>query len=265
MRKEEFLRQLEYLLQDISEEDRVEAINYYADYLEEAGPENEEAVLTEFGSPERIASIIRSDHAGNLEDGGSFTEKGFEDERFREPNYQVAERLELPEEPERTRKKEEEKHRGFSWGQSSNTKRTDTEYKDTNPNDKNTPHMQDWLKVVIGVIILIAALPFLLGTGGTLLGLLTAAPILLITFLLVAAILVIAFLVVGVIALFGGFAALFAEPVEGVFVIGVGLLLIGLGLLMLIFSIWFYGTLVPRIFRWIIKGVDAVSDRVRRL
>ena len=98
MRKEEFLRQLEYLLQDIPEMDREEAINYYQDYLDEAGPENEEYVLREFGSPERIASIIRSDHNGNLEDGGSFTERGYEDERFREPNYQLAKRMELPEE-----------------------------------------------------------------------------------------------------------------------------------------------------------------------
>ena len=110
MRKEEFFRQLEYLLQDIPDAELDEAMTYYRDYLEEAGPENEEAVLREFGSPERIASIIRSDLNGNLEDGGSFTEKGYEDERFRDPNYQLANRLDLPEENGSGNRKSNQNH-----------------------------------------------------------------------------------------------------------------------------------------------------------
>ena len=37
MRREEFIRELEYLLQDVSEADKEDAIAYYRDYLEEAG------------------------------------------------------------------------------------------------------------------------------------------------------------------------------------------------------------------------------------
>ena len=89
MNREEFMKELEYLLSDIPDEDKAEAIGYYRDYLEEAGDENEEVAIKEFGSPERIAAIIRSDLSGHLEDGGEFTEKGYQDERFRDPNYQV--------------------------------------------------------------------------------------------------------------------------------------------------------------------------------
>ncbi len=49
-----------------------------------------------------MAAIIRADLAGNLNDGGSFTDRGYEDERFRDPGYQVAKRLDLPEERENT-------------------------------------------------------------------------------------------------------------------------------------------------------------------
>ena len=77
MRKDVFIKELEYLLQDIPDEDKADAIAYYQDYLEEAGPENEEKVIQDFGSPERIAAIIRADISGNLKDGGEFTEKGF--------------------------------------------------------------------------------------------------------------------------------------------------------------------------------------------
>ena len=39
MTRKEFMRQLEYLLQDIPDEEREEAVAYYRDYLEEAGDE----------------------------------------------------------------------------------------------------------------------------------------------------------------------------------------------------------------------------------
>ena len=100
MRAEEFLKELEYLLQDIPEEEKRDAIAYYQDYLEEAGEEQEEEALREFGSPERVAAIIRTDLAGDLEEGGGFTDSGYQDERFRDPRYQVARKLELPERAE---------------------------------------------------------------------------------------------------------------------------------------------------------------------
>ena len=59
MKKEVFLERLEALLQDIPEEEKRDAIDYYRDYLEEAGPEKEEEVLAEFQSPEHIAEVIR--------------------------------------------------------------------------------------------------------------------------------------------------------------------------------------------------------------
>lgn len=85
MTRDAFMRELEYLLQDVQDDEKEEALQYYRDYFDEAGPENEEQVIREFGSPERVAAIIRSDLAGNLEEGGAFTESGYTDERFRDP------------------------------------------------------------------------------------------------------------------------------------------------------------------------------------
>ena len=96
MNRTEFMSELEYLLQDIPEEEKAEALAYYRDYLEDAGDENEEQVIREFGSPERVAAIIRSDLSGSLEDGGEFTEAGYQDERFRDPNYQMVQHRHLP-------------------------------------------------------------------------------------------------------------------------------------------------------------------------
>lgn len=90
MKRDEFLKQLEYLLQDIPEEEKRDAIDYYRDYLEEAGPEREEEVLQGFGSPERIAAMIRADFADgaeNAQNAGEFTDQGFTDQRFHSSAY----------------------------------------------------------------------------------------------------------------------------------------------------------------------------------
>ena len=57
MKREKFIRELEYLLQDVSEADKEDAIAYYRDYLEDAGDDHEEEAIREFGSPERVAAI----------------------------------------------------------------------------------------------------------------------------------------------------------------------------------------------------------------
>lgn len=83
MKKEVFLERLEALLQDIPEEEKRDAIDYYRDYLEEAGPEKEEEVLAEFQSPEHIAEVIRMELQSEWS-GGEFTDRGYNDSRFEE-------------------------------------------------------------------------------------------------------------------------------------------------------------------------------------
>lgn len=259
MRKDEFLRQLEYLLQDIPEADREEAMDYYRDYLEEAGPEKEEEVLREFGSPERIAAIIRSDSCGNLEDGGSFTENGYEDERFREPNYQLVKREDAAE--ERTGagegKKNEETNSEASWKKHDN-------YGSENTEEKQKSFANNPLKVVLLIVLLVAAAPVLFSLGGSAVGVVVGIVVTAASLLFLAAILTLAFLIVGVMLVGGGIAAVWTDPVDGVLALGGGLLLFGLGLLALVFSLWFYRKVVPRVFRWIGNGLDTVSDWVRR-
>ena len=76
MTRDAFMRELAYLLQDIGEEDRQDALQYYRDYFDDAGPEREEAVLRELGSPERVAAIIRANLAGQDAPGRGSTDRG---------------------------------------------------------------------------------------------------------------------------------------------------------------------------------------------
>lgn len=61
MNRVEFMEQLERLLSDIPENDRLDAIEYYNNYFDEAGPENESQVIRELGSPGRVAATIKAD------------------------------------------------------------------------------------------------------------------------------------------------------------------------------------------------------------
>lgn len=59
MNRQQFMKELERLLQDIPENERREALQYYNDYFDDAGVEKEADIIRELGSPEQVAHTIR--------------------------------------------------------------------------------------------------------------------------------------------------------------------------------------------------------------
>lgn len=231
MNREEFMKELEYLLSDIPDEDKAEAIGYYRDYLEEAGDENEEAAIKEFGSPERIAAIIRSDLSGHLEDGGEFTEKGYQDERFRDPNYQVAKRYDLPDAVEGQKTEEHEEKR------------------------ENQPRTNRTVKIILWIILIIVASPVLFGIGGGMFGGLFG--------LLVAAVVLVGVLtgvlfICGIALLIVGIVSMVIHPLSGILVIGISVLTLGFAFACLALCGVFYGKFLPFLFRSIVNGISGL-------
>lgn len=235
MNREEFMKELEYLLQDIPEEEKADALDYYRDYLEEAGDEAETAIR-EFGSPERIAAIIRSDIAGHLEDGGEFTERGYEDERFRDPNYQVAKRYDLPEAGEdlhgRTGKESDRKS-------SSNSA----------------------LKVILLIILVVMTSPIWMGLGGGLVGILVGAVVAVIGLFVAAAVVAIAFFIGGIAAGVAGVVHMVANPLGGLLAIGIGLIMLAIALAAVALCVQFYGRFIPWLFRSIMDMLNNLFHR----
>ena len=68
MNRKEFLAQLARLLWDIPEADRKDALEYYENYFEDAGVENESSVIQELGSPGKVAAIIKTDLEGGQDE-----------------------------------------------------------------------------------------------------------------------------------------------------------------------------------------------------
>ena len=58
IRREQFLNELERLLCNISREERDEAMAFYRSYFEDAGENNEENIIKELESPEKVAESI---------------------------------------------------------------------------------------------------------------------------------------------------------------------------------------------------------------
>lgn len=81
MNRDRFIKELERLLLDLPAGERNEALQYYNDYFDDAGPENEERVIRELGSPAQVAKTIRE----GASESGEYTEHGYEDARFRDP------------------------------------------------------------------------------------------------------------------------------------------------------------------------------------
>ncbi len=81
MSYEQFMRELGSLLTGVPDEEREEALQYYSDYFADAGKENEDEVLKELGSPEKVATQIKAGLKGGM-DSGEFTERGYMDEEF---------------------------------------------------------------------------------------------------------------------------------------------------------------------------------------
>ncbi|MDL2295277.1 DUF1700 domain-containing protein [Lachnospiraceae bacterium OttesenSCG-928-E19] len=84
MSRIEFMEQLEGLLRDISADERAEALQYYNDYFDDAGKENEEHIIAELESPQKVAAIIKAELKGASEENSQYSETGYTDTRFEE-------------------------------------------------------------------------------------------------------------------------------------------------------------------------------------
>lgn len=83
MNKEEFLKRLEQLLSDISEEERADALAFYRSYFEDAGIGNEASILEELESPEKVAEVIKKDLRVSETADAETHEEGVRSEKMR--------------------------------------------------------------------------------------------------------------------------------------------------------------------------------------
>ncbi len=230
MNRDEFLRQLERLLMNIPESDRLDAIAYYNDYFDDAGIENEQQVILELGSPEKVAETIREEL-----DTTHYNEQ----KDYLEPqNYNHSHET-----------------NDSSDSQANNTSYAYEDYSSTSQNypveKKNTP----WVLIII---ILILTFPLWIGIVAGLFGAmmgLTGAAIGIICALLGSGF---GLTFGGLGMMIGGIVTIAASPLEGIVLLGVGAILAAIGLLLFLLFAWIA-------FKWIPLLCKAIVGLFKRL
>ncbi len=225
MTRQEFMAHLEKLLWDISENEREEALQYYNDYFDDAGKENEEAVLKELGNPVQVAKKIK---VGFSENTSEYSEQGYEDTRFRDAMEMIV---------------EEEKS---NW---QTEERQFTQEKEAA--EKQVRHTGKGWKMLAIILLCIITLPVIVPLGiallATVFSLLLA--VILIFFGIGTAVVIV---LTGGLIFFGvGIGKIFLAPAIGLALMGVGCLLFSLGLLSALALGWCGVKFIP----WLIRGV----------
>lgn len=247
MSRWEFLRQLEELLSDISPSEREEALQYYNDYFNDAGKENESEVMEALGSPEQVAKIVK-DGLGDNENLGEYTENGFSSGTVKNENAVAKREMTGAFEKEDTQKE-------------TNTNRQAGNNGTEEVKNKETASQKEEMPVWAIVLIVLACILF----SPVILGLATGALGIIVSIVAAAAALVFGFglaalvLFVAAIALIiGGFGCLFVSPLAGVGMFGGSLICASIGILCMLLTIFVAGKLIPGIF----QGIGYIWNRI---
>ncbi len=230
MNRQEFLRQLESLLMNIPENERKDAMAYYNDYFDEAGVENEQRVIQELGSPQRVAQSIIDD--------------------VRSSGYSQSYDYE-----ETTDTYEQGAYQNYGTYESQNTYQGQMTRQDVEKRKFKT-----W-QIVLIVILLIVTFPvwigLVAGLFGGLIGILGG-----LFGVLVGMIGAGLGLVIGGIATFGaGIMTVMVVPVEGLTCMGIGLLLTSMGILLSLLFVLLSFVWLPKLVKAIVCWIKGLFHR----
>ena len=266
MDRAEFLNRLEAQLLDVPQAEREEALQYYEDYLNDAGDAGDFDILQELGTPEEVADSIRnglgqdssgvgecsygsqssrsgpagenrqdSSRSGQAGDSGYFSENGYVD---REPQKEELQRVKQPAHGDRS---------DADW------QSTDS-YADGDSSAARRKQPPVWLWILLIVFAAPVVLPIAFGL------LVAAISVLFALFITGIALLVCGIVCVGagIWALIQAFTQIVAWPAAAMIGIGISLAAIGIGILMTMLMGWLIGKVVP-------TGVRALCNCLHRI
>lgn len=225
MNRKEYMERLEQLLLVLPEEEREEALQYYHDYFDDAGVENEENVIRELGTPEEVAAKIRAGFAG---ENGEYSEQGFEDVRFHKSD-------EIVTEAERVEGNWEEVH---------------YDNRKDDRNKKQSKNTNVWKVIAIIVLVLFAA-PIMMPVGIAVLAVVFALIVTVLAVLFAVGISGFAILLTGVIVIVAGIAKMILAPATGILAAGIGCILLAVGVLVS----WLMISIMVKVIPGMIRGL----------
>ena len=266
MDRAEFLNRLEAQLLDVPQAEQEEALQYYEDYLNDAGDAGDFDILQELGTPEEVADSIRSglgqdssgvgersydsqssrsgqagknrqdsSRSGQAGDSGYFSENGYVD---REPQKEELQRVKQPAHGDRS---------DADW-------QSNDSYADGDSSAARRKQPPVWLWILLIVFAAPVVLPIAFGL------LVAAISVLFALFITGIALLVCGIVCAGagIWALIQAFTQIVAWPAAAMIGIGISLAAIGIGILMTMLMGWLIGKVVP-------TGVRALCNCLHRI
>ena len=229
MNRVEFMDRLSELLGDVSEAEREEALKYYRDYFEDAGSWNEQNVISELVSPEKVAETIKESLAGE-------TSCEYAEESSVEMPVEVIDNT--------------EKTQSYSYGTSeevesgSNSDKTST--------DKKSKGISTGVVIAIAVACVLLSPVILSGIGSILSFIATVLLVWLVISILIA-VGPFALTAGGIAAIVAGIIKFMSDAAIGALMVGSGLIGIGVSLIGYVILWLYFFKLMPMLFRWIFR------------
>lgn len=221
MSRWEFMRRLEELLSDISPSEREEALQYYNDYFNDAGRENEQEVIKALGSPEQVAKIVKEGIGeGETRESKKAYNHSTEDKRS-----------------------------------------DDVEYTETySADDRVKEPVPTWaiVLIVIGVILLS---PAILGAVFTVIGTLFSIIIGIFCLIFGLGVAAGVLLIVAVCLIVAGIGSLFADPLSSIGLVGAACICGALGILFLLITVVIAGKGIPALYKGIMYLWDKIFHK----
>lgn len=230
MSKQEYMEELKGLLFELPEDEREEAIRYYDSYFAEAGEENEQQVISELGSAQRVAAQIIKDFQDE-QAAGAYTEHGYQEKEDIQKETPV-------------KYQETDKD-----GKQTESRQTTNDGSGVVVTKKGISTATLLLIILVGII----GFPLWISLFGVVFGIFAALFGIVFGFGIAA----IALFAAGIMTLIFGIVKLFTIPLVGVLLLLVAMFVLGLGCLFTALT----GACVKLVI-WMIKGIIKLCSRI---
>lgn len=259
MNRIEYMRRLAALLQDVPAEERVATMQYYNDYFDDAGEENEEKVIEELGSPEQVAAEMKAGLGRRTEDTGEFRETGYADPKFEKKAVPVrypgtgSQNKDTGNPYSKGTDAGSQPGNGYGYGMGQNE--NNSQY--SGPNGGESPEREPWtssgLKIVLVILIILVAapvlIPLVIAFAACVFVFGIAGFVIFIALVAVAA----ALAVSGLVLFVKGTFILVSSPAAAMAVMGVGMILGVVGTVATVAAVRLCMIVLPGLFRFVVE------------
>lgn len=252
MNRIEFMTELAALLQDVPEEERRDAMQFYNDYFDDAGEGKEGEVISELESPKKVAEKIKADLLGQQAER-VYTETGCQDDSAGGRNMPLRKDSDAENYNYQNSGGSQRGSRSAYGTAGSNYEYQDYQYDGNTDKEKGQkPWTSNILKVILIIAIILVGAPIIIPCALAIVLVAIACVVALFAFFFAIVIGFAAIAIIGAVLVCAGLLALIPEIAVGLALIGTGLILGVIGAIGTVAGVKMCIVIIPGICRGIV-------------